>query len=72
MLHDGEQAVDGDPRRDSIEQVVGPDSIVTPKDGDALFDPVNCQASCITCNSTQANKARARRRRTRNTQYRPR
>jgi 5-methylcytosine-specific restriction protein A len=47
------------------------DHIVSPEDGGAPFDPTNCQAACITCNSTKANEARARRRRTRNTQYRP-
>jgi 5-methylcytosine-specific restriction endonuclease McrA len=38
------------------------DHIVSPEDGGALFDPTNCQASCVSCNSTKANKARARRR----------
>jgi 5-methylcytosine-specific restriction protein A len=45
------------------------DHIVS-EDGGALFDPANCQASCVRCNSTKANKARARRRRIRDAQYR--
>jgi 5-methylcytosine-specific restriction endonuclease McrA len=34
------------------------DHIVSPEAGGAPFDPANCRASCISCNSTKANKAR--------------